>query len=126
MTRLKTKDIATTRESLLLQQNNKCALCGKDIDDAVLDHNHKTGVIRAVLHRGCNALEGIITNRAAMSGITDMPSYLRGLADYLDLHQVDQTGLLHPTHKTAEEKKERAKKKAKIAYNKRKLNKTDK
>lgn len=38
------------------EQKGKCALCGKELEDAYLDvdHNHKTGKVRGLLCRGCN------------------------------------------------------------------------
>ncbi len=121
--RLKTKDIKKVREDLLMSQSNKCAICGNIVEDPVLDHDHKTGLIRAVLHRQCNAFLGRIENNAIRHGIKDLDSFLTNCSNYLITHSTDQTGLFHPTYKTTEEKKERAKKRAKKAYQKRKLNK---
>ena len=123
MIRLKAKDIKKIRQDLLLVQGNKCAICGEAVDDAVLDHDHKTGLIRAVLHRQCNAFLGRIENNAPRHQITDLTSYLANCSDYLLKYSVDQTGMLHNTYKTAEEKKERTKKRAKAARDKKKLTK---
>jgi hypothetical protein len=49
--KLKHKDIVTLRLFLLSRQQGLCSLCGDLIeDDAVLDHDHKTGRIRSVLN----------------------------------------------------------------------------
>jgi hypothetical protein len=113
MQRLKQSEVAKTRKELLDQQNNHCALCHQVIaeGEAVLDHCHKTGQIRGVLHRGCNALEGTIVNALARNLIT--PQRLTNIMNNLVAYQKRLKPLLHPTHKTAEEKKQRAKKRAK-------------
>lgn len=39
------------------KQNNKCAICGNDLDMGKLthvDHDHKTGKVRGILCRNCN------------------------------------------------------------------------
>lgn len=99
---------------MLIAQGNKCALCGEDCsDDPVLDHNHKTGAIRAVLHRQCNSLLGRFENNGPRHGVKPerLAEFLSSAASYLNTHSSDQTGLVHPSMKTAEEKKALAKKK---------------
>lgn len=126
-TKLKAKDVKSTRATLLEAQGKTCAICGYECtdDQAVLDHNHKSGHVRAVLHRGCNAVEGKIVNAMRRYAIKDPVAYLTGLLRYHALHSESQTNLIHPTHKTPEEKdmarkakvkrKREALKKAKIA-----------
>ena len=58
---------------LKVEQNNLCPLCGQFIDlrikgEGVIDHDHKSGEVRGVLHRSCNAAEGKISNAAARWG----------------------------------------------------------
>lgn len=57
---------------LLITQKGLCALCGKEMGEGkmigkrngntnngpVLDHNHKTGAVRGIIHRSCNHLLG--------------------------------------------------------------------
>lgn len=52
----KTEQWVARRERLLEEQGNKCGLCFIDLTQitTVLDHDHKTGKIRAVLCRRCN------------------------------------------------------------------------
>jgi Pyruvate/2-oxoacid:ferredoxin oxidoreductase delta subunit len=52
----KTEQWIARRELLLEQQGNKCGLCLIELEKRtiVLDHDHKTGKIRAVLCRRCN------------------------------------------------------------------------
>lgn len=109
MTRLKTTQVATVREELRLKQHGACALCKLPCssDQAVLDHDHGTGAIRATLHRSCNALLGVVENNYRRYGLQNLAAFLHGAAPYLQKHSVNQTGLLHPTHKTEDEKRER-------------------
>jgi hypothetical protein len=113
--KIKTKDIKEIRTTMLAQQLSKCGICGEDCSsDPVLDHCHKTGALRAVLHRQCNAYLGRIENAAARHSVSraDLPGFLMRVAAYLSTHSADQTGLLHPTYRTPEEKLARRKVKA--------------
>lgn len=105
--RLKTAEVKAERELLLALQGGHCALCkgACSEDDAVLDHDHTTGAIRAALHRSCNALLGKVENNYRRYGVRDLAAWAQGVAAYLQRHLVNRTGLLHPTHKTDEEKR---------------------
>lgn len=107
MQRLTHAKVAETREEFLLRQRNRCALCGTPVgcNHAVLDHDHHTGAIRGVLHRGCNSLLGKLENNAARYGVKDIGVFSNGVAQYLREHMTNVTGLLHPTFKTEEEKR---------------------
>lgn len=97
--RLKYTEIKDYRQQTLLLQNECCALCQeKIVDDAVLDHDHKTGLVRAVLHRGCNALLGKIENNLARNkmDLFRLRSWANNLVDYI---QTTHTGITHPKHK---------------------------
>jgi len=63
-------------ESLLTRQKNVCAGCGRPFGSTTphIDHCHSTGVIRGILHTGCNM---------ALGHINDDPEVLEGLARYL-------------------------------------------
>lgn len=106
--RIKSTQVKAVRDELLDQQGGLCAICSKKPVIACLDHNHKTGAIRGVLCSGCNIYEGKVTKWQHMAQVEDLPTWLAGLARYLSTHSTDQTGLLHPTHKTVDEKKARA------------------
>jgi len=110
--KLKPKDIKSTRETILAEQNGLCAICHEQIlpGQAVLDHDHKTGYIRAVLHRGCNAFIGHIENNQKRNKINAnrLDQILKNFQFYINTHRL----MLHPTHRTPEERKERAKKRA--------------
>jgi hypothetical protein len=111
--KLRPKDIKATREQILQEQNGLCAICYEPVlaDEAVLDHCHKTGYIRAVLHRGCNCYVGHLENNQARNKITParLQAILANYETYVNTHRL----VLHPTHLTADEKKARQKRRAK-------------
>ncbi len=103
--KLKTREIKEYRETQLQHQGQKCALCGEGIElDGVLDHDHKTGLIRQVLHRGCNSLLGKIENSMPRSrvDIRRLEGIAHNLVNYLT---TTHTEIRHPTHLTIEERK---------------------
>lgn len=105
--RLKTTQVAMQRELLRQTQGNNCALCKMPCSstEAVLDHDHDTGAVRGTLHRGCNALLGKVENNYKRYGVRHLAAFCAGLAPYLQLHMTNQTMLIHPTHKTEDEKR---------------------
>jgi hypothetical protein len=112
--RLTHSAIKTVRDQQIIQQGNKCALCGLPgvATDPVLDHCHKSGAVRGTLHRSCNALLGKVENNAARFGVRSLPAFLHGAGKYLQIHTTNITGLIHPTHKTEDEKRIARNKKA--------------
>ena len=114
--RAKPKDIKALREQFLLEQGGLCALCKEPImpGEAVLDHHHASGYIRAVLHRGCNSFIGHIENNQKRNLIT--PNRLRQILANFERYAQTHKPILHPTHRTDEEKLERARKRAKARY----------
>lgn len=110
--KLKYSEIKPLRERLLSEQTGCCALCQQPVlDNAVLDHCHKTGVIRGVLHRGCNALLGKIENNMPRNQVDldRLSTFAENLIGYIVTDAKSE--LLHPTFKTQEEKKLKRKKK---------------
>lgn len=109
MKRLKVSEVAECRSTTLTAQAGICGLCKLPClpSEAVLDHDHTTGAIRGVLHRSCNALLGKVENNFRRYGVKNLAAFCSGLAPYLSLHSTNRTGLLHPTHKTDDEKRER-------------------
>ena len=95
--KLKYTEIKTIREDLIKKQNQICALCEEQLDAPVLDHHHGTGEVRAVLCRGCNSLEGKISNNLPRSKMTKskLHNFLKNYESYVNT----TTGLIHPTHK---------------------------
>lgn len=61
--------------------------------------------MRGVLHRGCNALLGKVENNHRRYGVHSLGAFCAGVASYLSTHLTNITGLLHPTHKSEDEKR---------------------
>lgn len=84
------QDVKKAREFLLKEQNGIDPVTKLVIPDkqSVLDHDHKTQYVRAVLHRQVNVLIGKIENawlRYMSWWYTGtLPEFLRGCADYLE------------------------------------------
>lgn len=116
-TKLKTTEVKPTRKRLLMEQTGLCAICHEPLSEekAVLDHDHKGGHVRAVLHRDCNIMLGKVENASVRTGMgyDRMVKFLQGAAQYIIDHKENRSGLIHPTHFTPEEKIERRKAKAK-------------
>ena len=112
MNRLKTAQIGPARAKLLEKQGYKCPLCEGSMKSGwdkkpALDHNHVTGYIRDVLCLNCNQFEGKTFNGARRSKhkLTEL-EWLRNLVAYWERHEEPQHGgILHPTHKTEDEKR---------------------
>ncbi len=112
MHKLKASEVAAYRATALEEQGGHCMLCCDRVspDDAVLDHDHKTGHVRGVLHRGCNAMLGHIENNRARNMLKDarLRRFLSGVWTYITADHTSRP--LHPTHRSADEKRERANK----------------
>ena len=133
--RLRGSKIPAMREVLLEKQGWKCPICGKPLtqllkeltgrNDACLDHCHSTGMIRGVICRNCNSMEGKIRNciRRAKYMLTE-DAWLDSLRAYWKHYKMNPTNILHPSHKTLDEKRElrnkRARRKRKQGKRKRK------
>ncbi len=103
--KLKSSEIKTYRSQQLGLQFNLCALCSEPIqDDAVLDHDHKTGLIRSVLHRGCNSMLGKVENNMVRNRMDRerLRKWAQNIVQYITK---THTNLVHPTFKTPEERK---------------------
>ena len=103
--RLKQSEVALWRTALAERQGNRCAICQLPLHKPVLDHDHSTGAVRATLHAGCNSLLGKVENNYKRYGVTNLAAFLAGTAAYLQRHTTNQTGLLHNTHKSEDEKR---------------------
>lgn len=115
--KLKASEVAEWREHNLNRQGGRCALCHLPCTpgEAVADHCHSSGAMRAVLHRGCNALLGKIENNHKRYGLKNVAAFLNGAAAYLQAHATNRTGLIHPTYKDAEAKRLLRNKRARLA-----------
>lgn len=108
MRKLKHREVKGVRDDILQDQGHRCALCTIQLanDDAVLDHCHTSGAIRGVLCRNCNGIEGKVHNLARRAKRQfNAVWWLTRLISYWAHHSKDRTGLMHPTHKTAEDKR---------------------
>lgn len=119
MQKLQNSMVAPTRARILALQKGCCAVCGinclKENKTTTLDHDHETGVVRGVLCNNCNGLEGKVknsANRAKRDGT--YLDWLKRLVAYLEHHSVPRTNLLHPTHKSLEEKRVLKNKRARL------------
>lgn len=61
-------------DALYDQQDGRCAICGRDDRDLVVDHNHGDGTIRGLLCSNCNTGIGLLG---------DDPDVLDAAAEYL-------------------------------------------
>lgn len=102
---LKYKDIPILRETLLKEQNNVCALCGLplQLENSTLDHSHKSGRIRQVLHRNCNLYLSKFENSRQLNKITDemFENIINNVLTYLKTEREET----HPIHFKKKRKK---------------------
>lgn len=110
LVKIRRTDVIPIRNAILAEQGGLCCLCGERIADlnggAVLDHDHKTGVVRGVLCRNCNGMEGKVFNRARQAKRNGTErDWIASLLEYWDKHSTPQTSYIHHLHKTADEKK---------------------
>jgi hypothetical protein len=107
MQRLSPSAVQPFRLQTLAKQGGRCAICGNSLApaDAVLDHDHISGEVRGVLHRGCNSMLGKIENHRRIAKLTSteaLAAFLQGVLPYLSK---DGLGVLYPSFRTAEEKR---------------------
>ena len=112
MKQLKQTDLKIIREKWYKEQNGICPILGNyyDISEFCIDHQHKLvkevadetgkGLCRGAIQFQANALEGKITNsfnRLGLSKHTDIITFLRNLADYLESNKIHtDEKLIHP------------------------------
>lgn len=118
-------NLPNIRDELIRRQLGKCPITKRDLramsrTNVVVDHDHKSGVIRAALPRAINGLEGKLVALCIRWGQckskAEIIQMLRGMADYLELHRTPQTEWLHPDHLLPHEKRAKANKKARARY----------
>lgn len=111
LTQLEGKDLKKFRIKVHKKQKCKCPILNKKfpVEDMVVDHQHMTkaetigingaGLVRGVIHRQANVLEGKITNAYKRYGLEKMmplPKFLRNLAKYLEQENLP---IIHPSEK---------------------------
>lgn len=120
---ISTKDAPKYRKEFWILQDKKCAILKEEIllSEATLDHAHGKitdhvgvngkGLVRAILHRECNGLEGKVWrywNRTSIKNKYKLQDVLRNLADYYDM--IEQGNLpieqkyIYPSEKPEEPK----------------------
>ena len=118
-------NLCNINKELIRRQLGKCPITKRDLrsmnpSNVVVDHNHKSGVIRAALPRAINGLEGkvkaLLLRWGGCKNEGEVISMLRGLADYLELHRTPQTEWLHPEHLSPAEKRAKVNKRARAKY----------
>lgn len=118
---LRTGEVDQFRKSKAALQKFKCPICAGPLQIGVqaLDHSHKNGNVRSVLCRSCNVGEGKVLAgmlfRTTKSNLAyrDPIKWLRRLANYLEYHETNPSGVIHPTFdlKTGKQKPVKRKKK---------------
>lgn len=112
MNRLKPRDLPQWRMRQLAAQGGMCKLCSCSLDasDAVADHDHKTGFMRGVLHRGCNAWLGKTENSIRINRLQNSIVHLVSSRVFDYMHAT--LDIYHPSFRTEEEKRLRRNKRA--------------
>ncbi len=120
--RLNARQLKEWREATWLAQEKRCAITGYTISlsESVADHDHTTGHVRGVLHRGVNSLLGKIENNHKRYGVS-LPM-LRAMAPAVAayIEKDYSANVFYPTHRTEEEKRELRNKRARAARAKKK------
>lgn len=100
---------------LLKQQEGLCPICAKEIDitakstagdGPALDHCHRTGHIRGVLHRSCNGGIGkaeSVIGRWVTGSMQDEVAIVEDMQRMVNYLKQPNTDLIYYTHKTPEE-----------------------
>lgn len=102
---------------LLKEQGGLCPVCAKPInlaqrstsgDGPALDHDHRTGHIRGVLHRSCNGGIGkaeSIIGRWVTGSMQDEQAIIQDMQRMVNYLLQPNTDLIYYSHKTEEEAK---------------------
>lgn len=109
MKKLTRTELAAFREEQWIKQDRRCRLSGIRItlDQAVVDHCHKTGIVRGVLHRGVNSMLGKIENHRRIASMREdsvLHQMLTKAVPYITRADLF-CDVIYPMHKTADEKR---------------------
>lgn len=122
MRKLGRSQLRTWALNQLKAQGGVCAVCKLPVDtavkgEAVVDHDHQTGLIRGVLHRSCNSALGKMDNAVGRWGAKSMQysAILAWLKNALEYYMQPPHPLVYPTHKTEDELKAKQLEKRRIA-----------
>lgn len=78
-----TTSMPPTFQDLVTWHDGCCAFCGKRVTALIVDHDHKTGVVRGLLCGGCNIREASLTTSGASEWVayrTNPPAMSLGLS----------------------------------------------
>lgn len=64
--------------TMLIEQSGRCGICETPMRSPHIDHNHKTGAVRALLCRSCNHMLG---------NAQDDPEIFKAAISYLEDHR---------------------------------------
>lgn len=112
--KMKVGDIPKVRDELIKAQGGICPICKRSLrgtvkKNIVIDHDHKTGVVRAALHRRCNAIEGkVLKVLSTWGGASTRPAQRKligNLLDFWERQSTPQTKWVYYSHKTESEKR---------------------
>jgi len=80
---LKCKYVLTVEqyENMIMRQKGLCAICGMKMEKPFVDHDHKTGLVRALLCIQCNGVIGHARDNVVI---------LKRAIDYLTAHSIDR------------------------------------
>ena len=129
-TKFKKSELPSIKKELMARQHGVCPICGGSLThclsrNVVVDHNHKTGVVRAALHRGCNGIDGkilrILSTWGKASTIPAAIKTLERLLAFWKLHSTPQTEWIYYAYKTEAEKRIALNKKRRRAAKKKRI-----
>lgn len=110
--KVKASDLPKIKAELIRKQLGRCPISGRDLramtsSNVVVDHNHKTGIIRAALPRGINGVEGkllgLMIRWGGCKSMREVIELMKGFIAYWELHATPQTNYVHPTYLTPTE-----------------------
>lgn len=121
--RLRPSKVRLYRLKLHVEQDEQCYLCCQPIhpEKTVLDHDHKTGRIRSVLHDHCNRILGKVENAISRHKVPmdQLEVFAQGIHKYITKDYSQNP--FHPSYRTLDEKKVRRNKKAQVRRKKKTL-----
>lgn len=120
MLQINKSELKELRELFYKEQGGVCPLLNQKIpiENMVIDHKHRkkstpvgengAGMIRGVIQRSANVIEGKLSNSYIRYGLhkfdITLPDFLRNLADYLENPPLESEFLIHPSEKPKEPK----------------------
>lgn len=126
-TKITKSEMPEVKRKLLSKQKGACIFCGGDLTkvasiNQVIDHNHATGIIRGVAHRGCNGVEGKVLRFLMTWGkCKNKAEVIRMMKRLIAFWSNEPTTpWIYPSHKNPAEKRLAKNKKARRLYAKKK------